>query len=108
MTKREQFTRRGVLAATAVAATTTLGVAGTATASDFQFGDCVVLTCGHPVYRDGCPAENQVAIYETGRNGLVDDTCVDADGVEWVYFQPTTGDITDPNGWLRARGVDHC
>lgn len=98
--------RRSVLEATGAVVSGLAVTAGTAAGSHVSIGDCVVTTADTSLYQDACPAEGLLGTVPAGESGSVGNTCTDADGEEWVYFD-SREDRTH-QGWVFGDDVEPC
>lgn len=106
MTTDDTIDRRSVLEATGAVVAGGLLAAGAAAGNHVSIGDCVVTTADTSLYRDACPAEGLLGTVPKGESGSVGNTCTDADGDEWVYFD-SREDRTH-QGWVFGADVEAC
>lgn len=98
-------TRRTVLRTSAVATGALVGTVGTASASHFGPGDCVVAVIDHDVLDGACPTGAAVDTTSWGLEGTVQATC--SDGLDdWLEVEWASSRFED--GWVDVEVVDAC
>lgn len=98
--------RRSVLRATGAAVSGLAVVAGPAAGGHVSIGDCVEVTADTGFYQDACPTDGLLGTVQRGEGGSVGNTCTDADGEEWVYFN--SRENRDHQGWVFGDYVEPC